>query len=355
MAIAKKFGNERVRILSATATPAEQENGVLLMPPIDLGRAFSSYVDARDVDDKFVLHLRSIVEPLGCTHVLLYVDYHLWPFIQSALEPLKVEFWYYSRCLLRPIQKILAAESLGFKEYHRRLDIRVAIEQRAIDASSKVFVNAENQKKILSELYGRVAAGVITPGVNLDFWWNDGPDLFDKRALVVGRLDIEKGIHRVVKGVPDIEVSIVGEPIFSKSTDYPSSMALGAPSNTRFLGSMNQAQLKERMKLSTFSLVPSIYEPWGNVITESMAVGRVCIAQFDCGGAAEHIDHEVDGFLVDFSTNDWVQLIRDLALAPEKVKSVAARAKQNASRHSYGHFIDSWEKKIQENLYLRGV
>lgn len=338
LSVARQLGFESVRILAVQATKEDRSLGVHTFPALDYGREFRSYTDRHQIDVVAAERLRSIVEPLNCTRVMLYVDYHFSPLIFHALSPLGVKFIYYSRCLLRPLRQIFREDAWGTADYAEKIETRIAAEENALNMSSTVLVNSVNQGEILQGLYNREPATIVQPGIDLSFWSHHEPPPISTKAVVVGRLDIEKGIHRLVKAPPEVDISVIGAPLFSKCTDYGQRLASNLPRNVRLLGAGDRARVKSHMLSSTFCLLPSIYEPWGNVLAEAMACGRVCIAQFDCGGAAEQIEHGVDGFLTDFGTDSWIRTINELLGDPQRILTVSHNAKRKARLRSQEEF-----------------
>lgn len=123
-------------------------------------------------------------------------------------------------------------------------------------------------------------------------------------ASVFSRLTPWKGQHVVLQAlreVPDIQLLIVGAPLFSGEAEYESELKrtvndLGLNDRVKFLGF--RSDVPKLLKISDFPIHSSISpEPFGRVIVEGMMAGKPVIATTG-GGASEIIQDGKTGCLV---------------------------------------------------------
>ena len=116
-------------------------------------------------------------------------------------------------------------------------------------------------------------------------------------ALFVGNL-LSKGARRDPGGArttPGLHLLIVSG---SKATAEQggSRNPRGSPIGSIFVG--HSRQVERYFAASDIFLFPTIYEPYGMVISEAMAAGMAVVTS-GSAGAAELITHDVDGWVVD--------------------------------------------------------
>ena len=70
--------------------------------------------------------------------------------------------------------------------------------------------------------------------------------------------------------------------------------------------------IRNEILRSKVILFPSIYEPWGLSLSESLSVGAVCIAHKNQSGHEEQIEHGHNGFLIDMSSQDLISELEAL-------------------------------------------
>ena len=99
----------------------------------------------------------------------------------------------------------------------------------------------------------------------------------------------------------------------------------------RFLGPVAPADIPALMAQSEVFVLPSVYEPHGIALTESMAVGAPVIASNDCGAARDLVRNERTGWL--FKSGDAVALRRLLEVAASDAERL--RAMRRACRMEF--------------------
>ncbi len=125
----------------------------------------------------------------------------------------------------------------------------------------------------------------------------------EKMVLCVGRLVPQKGIEYFIRAIPNIAVHfpeakfiIVGEG-WSRDFLEAEARATGHRGKIRFTGYISDKEVINLMASADVLVVPSIYEPFGIVALEGMAVGIPVVAS-QVGGLAEVIEHDRTGVFV---------------------------------------------------------
>ena len=85
--------------------------------------------------------------------------------------------------------------------------------------------------------------------------------------------------------------------------------------------------LKKEFLDYTFHVFPSIYEPWGLSLEESLSAGRICIANRNDSGHEEQIVHGENGFLIDFNVSTLKEKIFEiLNMSPAVLNAISINA-----------------------------
>ncbi len=124
-----------------------------------------------------------------------------------------------------------------------------------------------------------------------------------KLIFYVGRLVPEKGVQVILDAVPDIlkrfpdaHFVIAGTgPYAEHLKGHCREMRLD--DKVTFAGYIDETTKNELYRCASVSVFPSLYEPFGIVALEAMAMGTPLIVS-SCGGLDEIIDHEVEGLKV---------------------------------------------------------
>lgn len=132
---------------------------------------------------------------------------------------------------------------------------------------------------------------------------------FTNKLIFVGRLSKEKGIplllgafQKIISNKSNLELSIVGDCDGNiESTQYYINHK-----QIKYLGKLNEEQVKEEMKKCDYLVLPSYTEGLPFVILEAMSLGIPCIYS-DINGANEIINDEVSGFLFTLRGHEYVK------------------------------------------------
>lgn len=122
----------------------------------------------------------------------------------------------------------------------------------------------------------------------------------DKLVFFVGRLVYEKGVQTVIEAMPIILRKIPNVTfVVAGSGPHVNQLKslvidLGLEGKVKFTGHIDTDALFAFYKTADLTVVPSLYEPFGMVVLESMAMGTPTIVA-DTGGLSEIVVHEETG------------------------------------------------------------
>ncbi|MCC6454319.1 MAG: glycosyltransferase family 4 protein [Caldilineaceae bacterium] len=123
----------------------------------------------------------------------------------------------------------------------------------------------------------------------------------EQLLFFVGRIVHEKGLHvllRAMPGIlrafPDTRLLVAGR---NSRHLYPLTRELGVDSAVQFLDYVTDQQRDWLYQVVDSAVFPSLYEPFGIVALEAMALDCNVIAS-DVGGLGEVVKHEVNGLTV---------------------------------------------------------
>ncbi|MBK5093079.1 MAG: glycosyltransferase family 4 protein [Actinobacteria bacterium] len=122
----------------------------------------------------------------------------------------------------------------------------------------------------------------------------------DKLVFFVGRLVYEKGVQTVIEAmtlilnkIPNVTFVVAGSgPHMNQLKSLVD--AFNLEEKVKFTGHIDTDMLSAFYKSADLTVVPSLYEPFGMVVLESMAMGTPTIVA-DTGGLSEIVVHEETG------------------------------------------------------------
>ena len=174
-------------------------------------------------------------------------------------------------------------------------------------------------------------------------------------VLYCGRLDPDKGIHKLMEAIaalpiPQIKLLIVGSPFFARTQQSPfqrrlEQQAKSLGSRVQFTGYIPNEDLPDYYRLADLCCVPTLVEEAaGLVAVEAMACGRPVLATRS-GGMPEYLQGS-QAVLVERGDTVADQLawsIRMLyehpALCAEMGAAGALRGKEFSTEHYYAEFV----------------
>lgn len=172
----------------------------------------------------------------------------------------------------------------------------------------------------------------------------------ERLLYFVGRTTFEKGLHVLIEAMPKIVARYPNVRLLAggkNSEKYlPMAQELGVDQSINFLGYIDDEERDHLYQVVDGAIFPSLYEPFGIVALEAMALGCNVITT-DVGGLGEVVHHTENGLTVfpnDPDSIAWAvnQLFRD----PEAARLRRRRAMQEV-RDLY-----NWSLIAQQTAYL---
>ncbi len=211
-------------------------------------------------------------------------------------------------------------------------------EEWAVRHADGVIVCSEYMRDEVTDLFGRSTDGihVIPNGIDPDEWTStEGRRRAARRQhgrpliAFAGRLEVEKGVQTLIDAmpilrttVPDARAVVIGAGAADRDLRaHARRRRLGEA--VTFAGFVSEADLRAIVSAADAAVVPSLYEPFGFVALEAMALGAPLVVS-RTGGLAEIVDEGRTGW--EFSPGDPA----DLAAALAQVLSDRSEARRRA-------------------------
>jgi len=214
-------------------------------------------------------------------------------------------------------------------------------EQQLIIESDQIIVCSEYMKEEVCEVFALqderltvIPNGVEPLKANLkvaDIF----PELKDKKYIFsIGRIVEEKGFETIIEAAAtakdkqqDIVFVIAGKGPMLK--EYQNRvLKRGLECYVSFIGYVTDDQRNALIQDCELVVIPSLYEPFGIVVLESMALGKPTVVS-NTGGMKGIIKHLQNGMLmVPGSPQSLLEQIEYLFNQPEKAKEIGSRGKQ---------------------------
>lgn len=192
----------------------------------------------------------------------------------------------------------------------------------------------------------------------IDSFPKESAELYNKKAIIVGRYNEAKGYDYLVKAWklvhykhPDWLIDIYGSgelhdnvKQWIEDENLQDTMIMHTPTNN----------ITEKYLESSICIVSSRYEGFSMVIIEAMACGVPCIS-FDCPfGPRNIIKDKEDGILAEYlNINDLAEKICQLIEDDYKRKQLGAQARINVHRFSKEAIMKEWTKLFESLLLER--
>ena len=239
--------------------------------------------------------------------------------------------------LFRIPRKVFAAGSrqAAYFRYYGVDSERIVIDQMTVDVSDIMSrSNALREKVSMADL-------------RKEFGLRAGQTVF----IFVGRLELYKGIGCLLEAFgklsqlnPEASILIVG--------DGPERARVEAAAKGNesilYAGRLDYEKVIRAYNCSSVAVVPSLFEPWGLVVNEAMAVGLPVIASDRVGCVDDLVRHDKTGLVFPSDSTEALrvsmcQLLQD----PQKCNAMGAAGRQLISgwtlEHQARKIVAAWE------------
>jgi len=172
----------------------------------------------------------------------------------------------------------------------------------------------------------------------------------EKLLFFVGRITHEKGLQvliravpKVVQKYPDVRVLAAGK---NSERMWPMAQELGVGHVMTFLGFISNEKRDFLYQTVDAAIFPSLYEPFGIVALEAMALGCNVIAS-DVGGLGEVVHHEANGLTIYPDDPDSIVWAVDHLFADP----LAAQERRERARQQV-RLLYNWDKIARQTVTL---
>lgn len=241
-----------------------------------------------------------------------------------------------------------------------------SVEKVVLEKSDAIISVSEHLKREIMQYYGIGSEKITTiyNGVNTELFrplkrfprdkvmvtFNLDPKY--KCVLYVGRIEPLKGVDILLKALCKIKeklhlnVILVGSPSI-RLTYVRRLWNVAEDGGAIFLGKLGHKQLPIIYNLCDVIILPSLYEPFGNVALEALACGKPVITT-NISGVSEIIRHYRTGFIV--SIEKLEKQLEDCIVGLLQDEELCRILGKNAREHVVRNF--SWEKTAQKTISL---
>lgn len=174
----------------------------------------------------------------------------------------------------------------------------------------------------------------------------------EKKFISVGRLVEQKGFEKLIEHFAE-------EDFFNKYPEWRWEIYGEGPNKEKIETKIIELNLKKNILLrgtfkkietklleSSLFLLPSIYEPFGMVVTEAMACGTPVIS-FKTNGPKRIILDRQNGYLVN-TYNEFIKAIEELIKEEEKRLDIAKLARLAVQKYSCDNIYMKWKPILQK-------
>lgn len=280
-----------------------------------------------------------------------------------------------ARAWKRPLVATIHATERGRNRGLLSNELQLAIDQaerNLIEASEQIIVCSHFMFNEIQYLFQIPAAKleVIPNAVDLvDVQNGHGPsevaalrakfaDPDDLIVFTISRLVYEKGVQQLVQAAPQIlaqcpqaRILIAGRGPEAENLKWQAEN-LGVASRVNFIGFIPDETRNMLLKGAACAVFPSLYEPFGIVALEAMALNCPLVVS-DVGGFSEMVKHEETGVTVypgDAASVAWGVL--HMLKHPEWARVYAARARQSIDLYFNWSRIARLTTSLYERILL---
>lgn len=280
------------------------------------------------IGDKTGEHLNEFICDLKPDKICNFIEYY---FPQHLIN-YDCELIYFVRSCAAMAYDAVLADSLGFG--HGMMKTYVERESVYIRHADKVLVACPNSYNAVKEFYPEIEPAVVLECHDLTKYWDVPiPTTWSQDAYYIGRIHPQKGIHHL-QNVDNWTYHFFGE------TERSYSELFEDLEYVKY-GRLTFEEYRDIIADMPIALFPPLWESNGYGVMEALCMGKVPIVQKDSGGNERWIEHGVNGFVVDFATEDWTHFIEGTDLRP-----MMEAAKDTIPRDLHTRTLENFVKVI---------
>lgn len=174
------------------------------------------------------------------------------------------------------------------------------------------------------------------------------------RLIAIGRLEVEKGFHRLLNSLRDLlqdeEVPAWRLKILGSGSELGMletlARAQGIADRVEFCGWVDNVW--SHLADADVFVLPSIYEGFPSAMLEAMAGGLAVVAVDAGGGVLAAIEHDHTGWLVENSDSALKTGLRILLTDPDLRTRISAAAPEVIDRFGWETMVDAYERVLRE-------
>ena len=155
----------------------------------------------------------------------------------------------------------------------------------------------------------------------------------------VGRLELHKGVHHLIEAVKgmDVELLVMGDGNQRQALEAQA-RELGVKAT--FTGFVEHEEMPRHYAATDVICHPSLYEPLGNVVLESMAAGKPIVAA-DSGGLGEVFEPGTGALVPPGDVETTREALRALVEDPEARRDAGRKGLETAPRYSWSRVAEA--------------
>ena len=241
-------------------------------------------------------------------HQIQFLHSHL---INSDILAILVKFFYNKNLVListkhgyseQIVKQITDADNLGGLKYKARLKPYYYIAWLTLKLIPNNFAVSRAMSRVYQQLgFTKTAMPYIYHGVTVPVAVNNEGKLAQPQLIIIGRLELVKGHFYLLKAMPAIiaqypscKLLILGEGSERVNLERIA-RDLGISNNVEFMGF--QPNPYPYIQQSDLVIIPSLFEPFGLVFIEALALQKTIVA-FDVAAGNEILSHLKTAVLV---------------------------------------------------------
>ena len=242
-------------------------------------------------------------------------------------------FWYYLWNRHIPLViKLHTSETLVFKLNHEPVTLDIKLLKKLEEfwlLQADTIIGVTQAIAGMSMKYYSInnkPVRVIPNPVDVDLFVPRDEECNPLNVLYVGRLEFRKGVHillraipQILRRIPEASFTLIGADCGMKDYLLKGIKKAGCERNVQFIEHICRSELVEYYQKCGLVVVPSLWENFPYVCLEAMSCGKSVVAS-NAGGIPELVEDGVDGMLVSpGSANELAQEVVNL-LSDEKLR-----------------------------------